>query len=1282
MGSQIVSKIMENGTPLVSLQQYQFGDGTGVLSVRIKNDQKGPQTGDVVLDLDDAVISLLDWKSDFPYVKNNVCLYEGMLFRAIVDYPTKGQFIVSEWEELDKVDILAEDFKPNFPYEKNQICIVNHMFYRALDDFMSENMFDIKDWEEIGGATIDDYMMGMHINRWQPVIYNHAIYRALDDFTSSIKGNADEAWESDKFMFEEVRSGDSHWLVESDYLDYSESDKTFSISKSYYQLNSGKLVDYIDYLRHDETIKVVKTRTAKGLDCLITIPIFDFNTLGEIRGATILPDPHYRGVVADQGQMDVITNLRIGDFCDRLDTNSEWNFNGDLWVNTFEPIGTTPHEKIPDNYVQPVYDSDGNNTGWGRVNITDDNLLRKATDSEARARVSNQVVITPLQMGQYGGNLRQVLTLQDLPDTGLVFDLYYVIEEKQFYRWFEGEYVPVNIVIEDFKPGFQYTQNTLITYKGKLYKAKYDFLSDLEFNPVDWVAVGNSIVNNYEGNTSYFAGDIIYYDGSIYRSYNTFISDSDFDPADWEKLTSSTDRILEGGVFEYYVDNNGEDTVEAGSQAKPFKTLNYALSRIKETVQATGSKIILHLANGQEFEYTNPEIFMNLDNIEFKANMKSAIKFTGTKTSLGTREISILVSGDNIIFENIDFSSNIDSGTLFGAIGANIVLKNSVLENEYDIEDGIYSIAENLILEDVEILNNFDNPITVDRAGVIRASNVSIDGGNTPVINDNGMFYAFGAIQNIPDSKEIYSNPYNAIGYYTKDLHPEYINGAYYPKDAQVTYQGVEYRAKDSFISGTDFEPDKWDLIEPIIEEYIPNYFYYKGQLIKRDSEIYQAKENFVSESDFVSDNWEKLADVTSFRDFKAEYNYREGDVIYHGGNVYISKYSFTSGPNWAESDWYSLNKEANTYINDYVPGKEYDKDSVMYYENKIYRATKYVDDSDFFEESWEVIAADKAGKFIPHHFYLEKEIIFFDGTLWISLVDHISGDDFEAGNWEQIKVSATEYKPGDTYYQNQIVIYEGNAYYYPYTIYNESDFDPSKWEPLGSEGSRVFVFDINRYYKKDDVVIYNQRFYRAKQDTTGVFDITKWEPIDEPSVRDFVADQFYPKDALCAYDGSLYRAKDNFTTSTTFDENDWIVVSGAGASVQNYTEGIKFKENDLTVYKQRLYQAKEDFTSGATFDITKWTPVDESAVRNFVPNQFYPKDAICANSSALYRAKANFTSGATFNAADWEAISDIRIHVDPLDNTTEYLLTTAPYGSAAPTPVAGKTVICLYTEN
>ena len=37
MGSTIVAKVQEDSTPIVVLQQYEFGDSTGVLSVRIKN---------------------------------------------------------------------------------------------------------------------------------------------------------------------------------------------------------------------------------------------------------------------------------------------------------------------------------------------------------------------------------------------------------------------------------------------------------------------------------------------------------------------------------------------------------------------------------------------------------------------------------------------------------------------------------------------------------------------------------------------------------------------------------------------------------------------------------------------------------------------------------------------------------------------------------------------------------------------------------------------------------------------------------------------------------------------------------------------------------------------------------------------------------------------------------------------------------------------------------------------------------------------------------------------
>lgn len=54
---------------------------------------------------------------------------------------------------------------------------------------------------------------------------------------------------------------------------------------------------------------------------------------------------------------------------------------------------------------------------------------------------------------------------------------------------------------------------------------------------------------------------------------------------------------------------------------------------------------------------------------------------------------------------------------------------------------------------------------------------------------------------------------------------------------------------------------------------------------------------------------------------------------------------------------------------------------------------------------------------------------------------------------------------------------------------------------------------------------------------------------IVEPEILDFQTNHYYPKNTLISYNGNLYWAKQNFTSSSSFDRNDWNQIEATGVS-------------------------------------------------------------------------------------------------------------------------------------
>lgn len=120
-----------------------------VLSVRIKNDKEGPQTGDVVLNGS----SINEWHSDADYSAGEVVVFNGQFYQALEDNKSTEDFDYTKWQQIGIPDLIVENFKPNFHYRTNQLIAVDGTLYRAREDFTSKKKFYPEDWESLEGTN-------------------------------------------------------------------------------------------------------------------------------------------------------------------------------------------------------------------------------------------------------------------------------------------------------------------------------------------------------------------------------------------------------------------------------------------------------------------------------------------------------------------------------------------------------------------------------------------------------------------------------------------------------------------------------------------------------------------------------------------------------------------------------------------------------------------------------------------------------------------------------------------------------------------------------------------------------------------------------------------------------------------------------------------------------------------------------------------------------------------------------------------------------------------------
>lgn len=366
-------------TPISVLTDFQ---NEKVLSVDVKGNEEAPQVGDVVLNMDRVVVSVIDFDKKFDddgsaykYTKDNICLYKGMLYRLIVpEISIPGTFNPDEWEELDMVDMICKDFESNYPYEKYQVISHDGVIYRALKDFVSHTNFNPEDWEELSQLQILKYTPGRYyhkdsvIYRIDPISGEKIIYIAKDNFTAPS--------DFDKKDWNEIRTSDETLMIKD--ISFKQSTKGDSTIITWTYRNP--VTD--ETTTKDWTIVTGNALTSEFDPNTTTIQIdnFAWNEPNEIASTgTITPvdpnrkNPYYRGS-GTTTQMNAVTGLVEGDIYDNTTTNTVWRYRGSTaggasytqantttalgWQNTGQPFNIANQETL--NYSKVA--SDGSDT--------------------------------------------------------------------------------------------------------------------------------------------------------------------------------------------------------------------------------------------------------------------------------------------------------------------------------------------------------------------------------------------------------------------------------------------------------------------------------------------------------------------------------------------------------------------------------------------------------------------------------------------------------------------------------------------------------------------------------------------------------------------------------------------------------------------------------------------------------------------------------------------------------------------------------------------------------
>lgn len=561
-----------------------------------------------------------------------------------------------------------------------------------------------------------------------------------------------------------------------------------------------------------------------------------------------------------------------------------------------------------------------------------------------------------------------------------------------------------------------------------------------------------------------------------------------------------------------------------------------------------------------------------------------------------------------------------------------------------------------------------------------------------------------------------------------------------YDKNETIVYDGKLWRAKEAFTSIAQFNPNDWELLTDLkVMDFQPNTDYRQNNLVAVGGVLYRALADFTSSSQFNPDNWERL-NVTGVNDFLPNTYYIKGSMISHDGKLYLAKQAFTSGNSFNINDW---EIQSDIQVGDFLTNEYYPKNHLVRYDGRLWRSREaFTSGGSWNLDDWELVNPSRIMPYEAGHHYYTDEPIFHEGQLYIANSEFVAPLNFDSTMWTELAVhtlqmvyenssnkfaTLTEVRPNNgTVFEEKIYTPDTDSHIYTFT--DSSAGDTVRVQATNADGGYSKIES-----KKLDSVNEDEVYEAKIQNSVlkvGVrrlggypYSFLSMTDNDKEAflmeVNDVNSTVTFTKNIQKAFTDALCRAKknqlgvvrtDGISTRTDEDADDGIL--HAYPVINPFASNTKYYADEAVVYRNKVYIARGDFTSGDDFNIADWMPI-KPIFETYASGQAYSVgDVIKDNNNYLYYCNTAISSApGTREDAKWTPIKikaenvvldtsgmlvarntnlqtsigllDVKAYyaVQPYDNTTQYLLTTATAGSAAPAAVAGKTTICIFTE-
>ena len=464
----------------------------------------------------------------------------------------------------------------------------------------------------------------------------------------------------------------------------------------------------------------------------------------------------------------------------------------------------------------------------------------------------------------------------------------------------------------------------------------------------------------------------------------------------------------------------------------------------------------------------------------------------------------------------------------------------------------------------------------------------------------------------------------------------EWADSTFYFSDEIVLNDDKLYKCNKDHTSAETFisEIDDWNLLSYSgIESFEPSKYYNKNDVIVDDNRLYKCISAHTSKADFISDiqNWELLSNI---QDWEKSKNYIKGNIVLYDNTPYKVTKNHVSNDFSLDKDNFEI-----TYSNirDFNASSYYKAGSYVLYDNNIYKAlndTKgdighklQLQTSASFTDSEGVytkeIGTDSGGYDLvtePTGNYINTVIdlgsicdvtqVILSELISVNcapgeIIVETSKDGTEYTEADSLSTGGySGFKDGTTLNINKKVryiklvfksVYKSNGNIFTFNKVEVYVSNPDWHKITNIQKPSIETWRTGTEYKKNEIVVYNEKIYKCAVDHTSGSDFSVdkpkyWESLsDNPIINDWISGNNYEV-GTCVIKSNQNGIVD-WTASKQYNVNDEVIYNGYIYTCKTQNTDTEFTETNWEVKEpvyNRIYRCIKN-TNSKDFNESEW---------------------------------------------------------------------------------------------